>query len=161
MTCSSETLCPTIEAMICDLTDQADWLIYGDSYVFNKDSIQAAEVKGVPCVLIKGVVRAFGLDWKEQKSRLRKEVSRWKTCKTTVSTEEGQPKRVLCLPLSKLPMWIYQLDPNEVSPKLKDELIAFQTECDKVLPKPTDILNDLMGSVLGQNLPVVRSNQTH
>ncbi|MGL5303702.1 MAG: phage antirepressor N-terminal domain-containing protein, partial [Aeromonas sp.] len=45
----------------------------------------------------------------------------------------GGAQSMICLPLRKLPAWLYSIQPGKVSPDIRDKVIAYQEECDEVL----------------------------
>lgn len=40
---------------------------------------------------------------------------------------------MVCLPLRKLPAWLYSISANKVAPELRDKVIQYQENCDDVL----------------------------
>lgn len=86
---------------------------------------------GEPYVPMKPVVEGMGLVWAAQfvkiKSKFAKGVSEIEI------PSAGGTQLMTCLPLRKLPAWLYSVQPNKVAPEIKDKVIQYQEECDEVL----------------------------
>lgn len=100
---------------------------------FHSDRIFLIEQDGEPFVPLRPICDALGLAWKPQFVKLTS-VSRWKTTlMVTQMPGDDQQREVLCLPLRKLPAWLFSVSAARVKPALRDKLIAYQAECDDVL----------------------------
>lgn len=51
----------------------------------------------------------------------------------TSVAEDGKLRGMMCLPLKKLPAWLYSISPNKVAPELREKIIRYQEECDDAL----------------------------
>ncbi|MGV0999778.1 MAG: phage antirepressor N-terminal domain-containing protein [Fluviibacter sp.] len=47
--------------------------------------------------------------------------------------EDGKDREMVCLPLRKIPAWLYSINPNKVDPAIRSKVIQYQEECDDVL----------------------------
>ena len=46
---------------------------------------------------------------------------------------DDQARSHTCIPVRKLPAWLYSVNPNKVKPELRETVIMYQNECDDVL----------------------------
>jgi hypothetical protein len=98
---------------------------YGDMLVlFNDDKN--------PMVAMRPIVENMGLDWKSQHEKISERFNLAKRIITTVA-EDGKNREMVCLPLRKLPAWLYSISANKVAPHLKEKVIRYQEKCDDVL----------------------------
>ena len=98
---------------------------------FHGDNLLLVPFNGEPYVPMKPVVEGMGLVWSAQfvkiKSKFAKGVSEIEI------PSAGGTQLMTCLPLRKLPAWLYSVQPNKVAPEIKDKVIQYQEECDEVL----------------------------
>ena len=98
---------------------------------FHGDNLLLVPFNGEPYVPMKPVVEGMGLVWAAQfvkiKSKFAKGVSEIEI------PSAGGTQLMTCLPLRKLPAWLYSVQPNKVAPEIKDKVIQYQEECDEVL----------------------------
>lgn len=100
---------------------------------FHSDRIFLIEEDGEPFVPMRPICDTLGLAWKPQFVKLTSD-SRWKANHmVTQIPGDDQQREILCLPLRKLPAWLFSISPSRVKPELREKLIAYQTECDDVL----------------------------
>lgn len=99
---------------------------------FNGDTLALVNHDGQPFVPMKPVVENIGLDWKSQHAKLVTKFSSTMVEITTVA-EDGKNRSMFCLPLRKIPAWLYSINPEKVSPDLREKVIQYQEECDEVL----------------------------
>ncbi|MCW8278408.1 phage antirepressor N-terminal domain-containing protein [Pseudomonas sp. PCH199] len=85
-----------------------------------------------PFVAMKPIVTNMGLDWKTQ---LQKLGERFNSVMVEITTTGGDGKQfgLTCLPLRKLPAWLYSISQNDVKPEFRAKIIRYQEECDDVL----------------------------
>lgn len=83
-------------------------------------------------VAMKPIVTNLGLDWKAQHTKLSEKFSSTMVIITTVG-EDGKDREMVCLPLRKIPAFLYSINPNKVKEDLRDKIIRYQNECDDVL----------------------------
>jgi hypothetical protein len=98
---------------------------------FHEDLIYLLDINGEPYVPMRPIVKGIGLNWDIQREKINTRFSK-------VAAIQGVPTRggiqqALCLPLRKLPAWLYTVNPDKVAPHLRDKIIAYQQECDEVL----------------------------
>ncbi|MBB1078118.1 phage antirepressor N-terminal domain-containing protein [Rhodoferax sp. 4810] len=102
---------------------------------FRATTLFLIDVDGTPYVPMKPVVEGMGLDWAGQFTKL-KENQRFTACIEEISMQlpsDIQRRSVCCLALRKLPGWLMTIYPNKVKPEIRDNIIAYQNECDDVL----------------------------
>ncbi len=100
---------------------------------FRGNNLYLVEHQGNPYVPMKPVVEGMGLDWKTQH---RKMTAKFNSCVVEMTTQlpgDTQNRAVTCLPLRKLPAWLYSVQPGKVSPEIREKVVAYQEECDEVL----------------------------
>ena len=83
-------------------------------------------------VAMKPIATNMGLDWKSQHTKL---TEKFGSVMVEITTTGGDGKRyeMSCLPLRKLPAWLYSISPNKVKSELRDKIIRYQEECDDAL----------------------------
>jgi hypothetical protein len=78
------------------------------------------------------IVENMGLGWSAQRIKI---AERFDSTVSEIDTvaEDGRVRGMICLPLRKLPAWLYSISPNKVAPELRDKVIQYQADCDDVL----------------------------
>lgn len=102
------------------------------SVPFHQDNLVLINHHQEPFVAMKAIVSNMGLDWAAQFSKIKDKFSSTIAIIATVG-EDGKLREMTCLPLKKLPAWLYSVNPNKVAPDLKSKIIRYQEECDDVL----------------------------
>lgn len=99
---------------------------------FRQDRLLLVEHAGEPFVPMKPVVQGMGLAWQSQHEKLR---TRFRATITeiVIVAEDGRRREMTSLPLRKLPGWLMSVNPDKVRPELRENIIAYQNECDDVL----------------------------
>lgn len=100
--------------------------------LFNEDPLVLAEHNAQPYVVMRALVTAMGLTWPTQYVKLMEKFGSTVTEIATVA-EDGKPRSMVCLPLRKLPGWLYSINPGKVSEALRPKVLQYQQECDEVL----------------------------
>ncbi len=99
---------------------------------FHDDEILLFERDGEPFVPVKPICERLGLDWGSQWAKLRARPERYGIVILRTPSAGGE-QETTCLPLRKLPAWLYSIHPNKVRPDLKETVERYQAECDDVL----------------------------
>jgi len=99
---------------------------------FHGDTVVLADFEGQPYVVMRTVVANLGLSWQPQHIKLMEKFGSTVTEIVTVA-EDGKLRSMVCLPLRKLPAWLYTLQPNKVKPELRDKMMRYQEECEEAL----------------------------
>lgn len=74
------------------------------------------------------------LDWKTQHSRVKADPVLGDAIRSVVlSTTEGYPREMVCLPLDYVHGWLFKINPARVAPDVRERLIAYQRDCYRVL----------------------------
>lgn len=99
---------------------------------FYEDVLVLVGKDNEPVVAMKPIVENMGLDWKGQHVKL---TAKYASTMEIISivAEDGKNREMTCLPLRKLPAWLYSINPNKVKPELRDKITRYQNECDDVL----------------------------
>ncbi len=100
--------------------------------VFGDDTLVLADQNGQPYVVMRPLVSAMGLNWASQFVKITDKFGSTVVEIATVA-EDGKPRTMICLPLRKLPGWLYSINPGKVAPALRAKIVRFQEECDEVL----------------------------
>ncbi len=99
---------------------------------FYGDTVVLVDSDNEPFVSMKPIVINMGLSWQGQHEKLVEKFGA--TIKEILTVaEDGKQRSMTCLPLKKLPAWLYSISPNKVKPELRDKIIRYQNECDDAL----------------------------
>lgn len=99
---------------------------------FYEDTVVLVGKDYEPLVAMKPIVINMGLDWKSQHAKVTEKFSSVMV-EITTTGGDGKQYTMTCLPLRKLPAWLYSISPNKVKPELRDKIIRYQEECDDAL----------------------------
>ena len=99
---------------------------------FHNDTLVLVDDNGTPFVAMRPIVENMGLAWQVQHRKLSEKFASTVTIMVTVG-EDGRNRDMVCLPLRKLPAWLYSVNPNKVAPAIADKVRQYQDECDDVL----------------------------
>lgn len=99
---------------------------------FQGQTLVLADHNGQPYVVMRALVTAMGLAWQPQHAKLLEKFGVTVTEIVTVA-DDGKPRSMTCLPLRKLPGWLYSLNPGKLSADLRPKVLRYQDECDEVL----------------------------
>lgn len=102
------------------------------SVVFHGDALVLAEHNAQPYVVMRALAVAMGLDWASQYIKLTGKFGATVVEITTVG-EDGKMRQMVCLPLRKLPAWLYSISVAKVRADLRPKIQRYQDECDEVL----------------------------
>lgn len=99
---------------------------------FHGDTVVLVGQDNEPYVAMKPVATNMGLDWKSQHAKL---TDRFASVVVEITTTGGDGKQyaMTCMPLKKLPAWLYSISPNKVAPELREKITRYQEECDDAL----------------------------
>ena len=112
-------------------TDTAE-LVQLIPVLFHHDTLVLVEHNAQPYVVMKPVVTAMGLDWRSQHVKFADKFGAV-VVEITTTGADGKQYPMTCLPLRKLPAWLYSLNPGKLSATLRPKVIRYQNECDEVL----------------------------
>lgn len=99
---------------------------------FHGDTLALVDHDGEPFVAMRPMTENMGLSWQGQHEKLGEKFGATVRVILTVG-EDGRQREMICLPLRKLPAWLYSIVPSRVKPELRDKIIRYQAECDDVL----------------------------
>ena len=97
---------------------------------FHGSNLYLVDHLGDPYVPMKPVVEGMGLDWRSQRAKI---ASKFKGGVEITIPSAGGAQSMICIPLRKLPAWLYSIQPGKVSPEIREKVVAYQEECDEVL----------------------------
>jgi hypothetical protein len=100
--------------------------------LFGPDTLILVEHNAQPYVVMKPLVTAMGLDWRSQHVKLGEKFGAVMVEITTTGAD-GKQYAMGCLPLRKLPGWLYSINPGKLSAELRPKVVRYQDECDEVL----------------------------
>lgn len=98
---------------------------------FDSDNLILVEQNDIPYVPIRPLAENLGLNWSTQKKIDTRFANVVKSLKTQGS--DGKRYEMGCLPLRKLPGWLYTINSNKVKPELKAKVEHYQEQCDEAL----------------------------
>lgn len=99
---------------------------------FYSDTLILVEHDGHPYVVMKPLVVAIGLDWPSQSVKLAKQFGSV-VVEITTTGSDGKMYSMTCLPLRKLPAWLYSLNPGKVSASVRPKVILYKEKSDEAL----------------------------
>lgn len=99
---------------------------------FMEDTLILIEHNAQPYAVMKPMVTAMGLDWRSQYVKLMEKFGAV-VVEITTTGADGKQYSMICLPLRKLPGWLYSLNPGKLSADLRPKVIRYQDESDEVL----------------------------
>lgn len=102
------------------------------SVQFYDDTVVLVNRDNEALIAMKPIVTNMGLDWKSQHTKLTEKFGSVMV-EITTTGGDGKQYKMSCLPLRKLPAWLYSISPNKVKPELRDKIIRYQEECDDAL----------------------------
>lgn len=100
---------------------------------FHNAELYIVEHGGQPYTPLRQIVQGMGLDWASQFTKIKQKFA---TCVVEITMQvlgDDQARSHTCIPVRKLPAWLYSVNPNKVKPELRDTVIMYQNECDDVL----------------------------
>ncbi|MFJ3114946.1 phage antirepressor N-terminal domain-containing protein [Pseudomonas protegens] len=100
---------------------------------FHGTNLFIVEHHDEPFVPMRPIVEGMGMAWQPQHRKL---VDRFEACITHMVTQlpgDDQAREVVCLPLKKLPAWMYSVNPKKVEERIRQTIIDYQAECDDAL----------------------------
>lgn len=99
---------------------------------FYEDTMVLVDHDGQPFVAMKAIVENMGLDWKGQQVKL---ADRFGSTREIISSvgEDGKNREMVCLPLRKIPAFLYSVNPSKVKAELREKIVRYQSECDDAL----------------------------
>lgn len=100
--------------------------------LFHEDTLILVEHNAQPFVVMRPLVTAMGLDWASQFVKMGQKFGSV-VVEITTTGADGKRYSMFCLPLRKLPGWLYSLNPGKVAPALRGKIVRYQNECDEVL----------------------------
>ncbi|MBA1202293.1 hypothetical protein G7009_11065 [Pseudomonas capeferrum] len=99
---------------------------------FYEDTVLLVGRDNEPYVAMKPLVVNIGLDWHSQRTKINDRFHA-SVVEITSVAEDGKLRGMTCLPLRKLPAWLYSISPNKVKPELREKITRYQNECDDAL----------------------------
>ncbi|MFZ6732436.1 phage antirepressor N-terminal domain-containing protein [Undibacterium sp. Ji42W] len=99
---------------------------------FYEDTLLMIGKDNEPMVAMKPIVENMGLDWGAQQIKLSEKFGSVSAIIPSTGGD-GKTYNMICLPLRKLPAWLYSINPSKVKPELREKVIRYQEECDDAL----------------------------
>lgn len=99
---------------------------------FYEDTVVLVGQDNEPYVAMKPIVSNMGLAWAAQYVKI---MEKFAPVVSEIETTgaDGKQYGMTCMPLRKLPAWLFSISPNKVKPELRDKLVRYQNECDDAL----------------------------
>ncbi|MEG3640461.1 phage antirepressor N-terminal domain-containing protein [Magnetococcus sp. PR-3] len=90
--------------------------------------------QGEPCVPLRPIVEGMGLAWAGQYDKLKHNAGRWRVMLSiTQLPGDTQKREVTCIPLRKLPAYLWSINPKNVKKELRSRLVEYQNRVDDLL----------------------------
>jgi hypothetical protein len=87
-----------------------------------------------PYVPLRTLTEYLGLEWSSQYRRVQRDSVLTRSIRTlTVHGADGKLREMVCLPLDKLPGWLFGITVNKIRAELAPKLERYREECFKVL----------------------------
>ncbi len=99
---------------------------------FYGDTVFLVEHNGEPHTPVRPIVENMGLSWQPQHRKLVTNERRWGIT-IMVTPSLGGDQETVCIPLRKLPAFLFSIDSRKVKPELRSKIEMYQEECDKAL----------------------------
>lgn len=99
---------------------------------FHGDTVVLVEHDGQPFVAMKPIVENMGLNWASQFTKISEKFGSVIAIIATTGAD-GKQYEMICLPLRKLPAWMYSINLSKIKPDLREKIGNYQGECDEVL----------------------------
>lgn len=99
---------------------------------FYEDVLQVVDLNGEPYAVIRPISDSLGLSWPAQYRKLTDNQSRWDVVMLATPSAGGM-QRQLCIPVRKLPGFLYSIDPGKIAPELRERVELYQRERDELL----------------------------
>lgn len=100
---------------------------------FRQKELLLVDNGGEPFVPMKPIVEGMGLAWQVQHRKLVSGRFAPTITMMVIVAEDGKKREMACLPLRKLAGWLMSIHASKVRPDLRDNVIAYQNECDDAL----------------------------
>lgn len=101
---------------------------------FHGAELYVVEHNGQPYAPMRPIVEGMGLAWQPQHRKLAD--SRFESTVTELVTvaQDGKQRKVICMPLRKLPGWLMSIEPGKVKDAaIRARVVKYQSECDDAL----------------------------
>lgn len=99
---------------------------------FYQDTLVLVDHEGQPFVAMKPIVENMGLFWTGQHAKLTEKFGSVIQIICTTGAD-GKQYEMVCLPLRKIPAFLYSVNPSKVKPELREKITRYQDECDDAL----------------------------
>ena len=86
-----------------------------------------------PYVPMRPVVTGMGMDWKSQYAKIKGGRLSSVVAEITTTGADGKRYSMICMPLRKLPGWLMSINAGKVRESIREQVMAYQSECDDVL----------------------------
>jgi P22_AR N-terminal domain len=100
---------------------------------FRGTELRIASENGSGYAAVAPICRALGIDEQAQRRRIERHPVLSKGGAIMATPSGGGMQETFCLRIDLVPFWLATIAPGRVKPELRDELIAFQSECARVL----------------------------
>ena len=100
---------------------------------FHGDRLQLIDQNGVPHVAMRRTVENLSMSWGSQRQKLVDD-PRFNCTDIGTVGADGRMRTMLCMPMTKLPGWLFSINPNRIKDSQKRaKVILYQQECFDVL----------------------------
>lgn len=98
---------------------------------FHGATLATTIINGAPCVALRPICEAIGLDWASQLQRIKRHavLSSCMVITTIQVPSDVQAREVIMLPLAMLNGWLFGVSVGRARPELRERLTQYQAEC--------------------------------
>ncbi len=84
-------------------------------------------------VSVRSLCEGMGLHTEAQQKKLNANKEKFNTSLKRGVGKDGKSREIYCIPLKKMPGWLFTVDPNRVKPEARETVELYQEECFDVL----------------------------
>lgn len=100
---------------------------------FYEQTLTVIEKEGEKYVAIRPIAEGIGLSWSSQCQKLTNNAHKFNCVVINTVASDGKQHEMLCIPLKKLNGYLFSINPEKVSERIKEKVVLYQEECFSVL----------------------------
>lgn len=100
---------------------------------FHGHNLETFQEGGTEWVSVRSIASSIGLHVESQQRKLLKNQEKFSCSLKGVTASDGKTYSTYCIPVEKVPGWLFTVNPDRVKPEAKEQVKLFQEECFDVL----------------------------
>ncbi len=100
---------------------------------FNGHQLETFQQDGEEWVSVVSICSGMGLHIQAQQRKLLKKKKKFNPILKDVIGQDGKKREAYCIPVKKVPGWLFTIDPERVKPEVKPAVELYQEKCFDVL----------------------------